>query len=163
MKNKIHLSSRIFLINKKYKKKEYYHYIKDPDNIITIPVLKNKKFILVCQKREPINKINYEFPSGWVDKKEKPIDSASRELLEETGYKTLLKPKKILTLFPDPGRLSKKMICYYSEKLEKVQKPEKGIKIIICDKEKIIQLIKNKKFNSASHIAAFFYYLLKKS
>ena len=55
------------------------------------------------------------------------------------------------------------MICYYSEKLEKVQKPEKGIKIIICDKEKIIQLIKNKKFNSASHIAAFFYYLLKKS
>ena len=98
-----------------------------------------------------------------VDQIKSKVLDKGLELLEETGYKTLLKPKKILTLFPDPGRLSKKMICYYSEKLEKVQKPEKGIKIIICDKEKIIQLIKNKKFNSASHIAAFFYYLLKKS
>ena len=93
MKKKVHLSSGIFLINKKYKKKEFYHYIKDPDNVMTIPKLKNKKFILVCQKREPINKRNYEFPSGWVDKGEKPVESASRELLEETGYKSLIKPK----------------------------------------------------------------------
>ena len=41
MKKKIHLSSSIFLINKKFKENEYYHYIQDPDNVITIPVLKN--------------------------------------------------------------------------------------------------------------------------
>ena len=98
MKKKIHLSSNIFLINKKFKKNEYYHYIQDPDNVITIPILKNKKFILVFQKREPINKKNYEFPSGWVDRNEKPIKSAVRELFEETGYKSLMKPKKFIIL-----------------------------------------------------------------
>ena len=123
----------------------------------------NKKFILVCQKREPINKRNYEFPSGWVNKGEKPVESASRELLEETGYKSLIKPKKLLTLFPEPGRLSKYMTCYYSNKLKKTTKPERGIKIIYCDKKKIIQLIKIGKFNSASHIAAFYYYLSNKN
>ncbi len=163
MKKKVHLSSGIFLINKKYKKKEFYHYIKDPDNVMTIPKLKNKKFILVCQKREPINKRNYEFPSGWVNKGEKPVESASRELLEETGYKSLIKPKKLLTLYPEPGRLSKYMTCYYSNKLKKITKPERGIKIIYCDKKKIIQLIKIGKFNSASHIAAFYYYLSNKN
>ena len=70
MKKKKLLSHRIFLINKKFKKKEYYHYLQSPDVVITIPILKNKKFIVVSQKREPINKTNFEFPSGLVDKNE---------------------------------------------------------------------------------------------
>ena len=163
MKKKIHLSSSIFLINKKFKKNEYYHYIQDPDNVITIPILKNKKFILVSQKREPINKKNYEFPSGWVDNNEKPIQSAARELFEETGYKSLMKPKKFMVLYPEPGRLNKKMICYYTTKLKKIGKPERSIKIIYSTKKQVIELIKKKKFNSASHISAFYHYLLNKN
>ena len=162
MKKKIHLSSKIFLINKKYKTNEFYHYIKDPNNVITIPILKNKKFVLVYQKREPINKKIYEFPMGWIEKGEKPINTAVRELLEETGYKSLTKPKKLFILYPDPGRLSKNIICYYTEQIIKVSKPEKGIKIIYCNKKKIIKLIKRNKFNSAAHISAFYHYLLKK-
>ena len=92
---------------------------------------------------------------------EKPIDSASRELLEETGYKSLVSPKKLLTLYPDPGRLSKSMICFFTKKLKKISKPENGIKITLCNEKKIIQLIQNGEFNSATHIAAFFYYLSK--
>jgi 8-oxo-dGTP pyrophosphatase MutT (NUDIX family) len=37
------------------------------------------KFILVCQRKIPINKKNYEFPSGGIDIGEQPVDSASRE------------------------------------------------------------------------------------
>ena len=137
MKKKINLSSRIFLVNKKFKKNEHYHFIKDPDNVITIPIIKDK-FILVYQRRIPINKKNYEFPSGWIDIGEKPVDSASRELLEETGYKSLISPKKILTLYPDPGRLSKSMICFFTKKLKKVSKPENGIKIALYGKKKLL-------------------------
>ena len=86
MKKKITLSHRIFLINKKYKKKEFFHYIKEPNNSLIIPVLNKKYFVLVIQKREPINKKNYEFPMGWIDKNELPIRAASRELLEETDH-----------------------------------------------------------------------------
>tara|TARA_B110000238_G_scaffold107660_1_gene117251 strand:+ start:1031 stop:1519 length:489 start_codon:yes stop_codon:yes gene_type:complete len=162
LKKKIHLSSRIYLINKKYKKNEHYHYIEDPNNVITIPIIKDK-YILVYQQKIPINKKNYEFPSGWIDIGEKTVDSASRELLEETGYKSLVEPKKMLTLYPDPGRLSKSMICFFTQKLKKISKPENGIKIALCSEKKIIKLIKSGKFNSATHIAAFFYYLSKKN
>lgn len=162
MKKKIYLSSRIFLINKKYRKNELYHYIQDPNNVIIIPILKNKKFVLVYQKREPINKKNYEFPMGWIEKGEKPIESAIRELLEETGYQSLIMPKKLLILYPDPGRLSRNIICYYTNRIIKVSKPEKGIKIKYCNKKKIIELIKKNKFNNAAHISAFYHYLLKK-
>ena len=163
MKKKIYLSSGISLINKKYKKNEHYHYIQEPNNVIIIPILKNKKFVLVFQKREPINKKVYEFPMGWVDNNESPIESAARELLEETGYQSLISLKKLFIFYPEPGRINKKMFCFYTNKIVKINKPEKGINIIFCTKKKIIQLIKKNKFNNASHIAAFYHYIIKKN
>ena len=163
MKKKIYLSSGISLINKKYKKNEHYHYIQEPNNVIIIPILKNKKFVLVFQKRVPINKKVYEFPMGWVDNNESPIESAARELLEETGYQSLIRPKKLFIFYPEPGRINKKMLCFYTNKIVKIDKPEKGISIIFCTKKKIIQLIKKNKFNNASHIAAFYHYIIKKN
>ena len=150
MKKKIYLSSGISLINKKYKKNEHYHYIQEPNNVIIIPILKNKKFVLVFQKRVPINKKVYEFPMGWVDNNESPIESAARELLEETGYQSLISPKKLFIFYPEPGRINKKMFCFYTNKIVKINKPEKGINIIFCTKKKIIQLIKKNKFNKAA-------------
>jgi len=160
LKKKIYLSSRVFLINKKYKKKEFYHYFKEPNNVILIPVIKNK-FLIVKQKREPINKKNYEFPMGWIDKGEAPIIASKRELLEETGYKTLSAPKKLMDYYADPGRGSRSCICYYSKKLKKVKKPEKNICIFFKSKKQIVNLIRSKKFNNASHIAAFYCYINK--
>tara|TARA_A100001011_G_scaffold360735_1_gene408253 strand:+ start:24 stop:509 length:486 start_codon:yes stop_codon:yes gene_type:complete len=154
------LSAGITLINKKFKKGEYYHYFEEPNNVIIIPKLKNY-FILVKQKREPINKKNYEFPMGWVDKGETPITASKRELLEETGYKTLMTPKKLLEYYADPGRGSRSCICYYSKKLKKIKKPEKNINIFLKSKKQIINLINTKKFNNASHIAAFYCYINK--
>ena len=160
MKYKRKLSTGITLVNKKYKKKEYYHYLQEPDNVIFIPVIGNK-FIVIKQKREPINKKNYEFPMGWVDKGESSITASKRELLEETGYKTLIKPKKLMNYYADPGRNSRSCICYFSKKLKKIQKPEKNISVFLKNKKKIINIIKSKKFNNASHIAAFYCYINK--
>ena len=59
MRKKINLSNRIVLINKKFKKKEFYHYFKTPNLSLVIHIYK-KKLIIVSQKRIPINKINYD-------------------------------------------------------------------------------------------------------
>jgi len=159
MKKKIYLSSGIYLINKKFKKNEYYHYFIEPNNVIVVPKFKDK-YIIVRQKREPINKMNYEFPMGWVDKNEKTINAAKRELAEETGYKSLDKPKKIKTFYADPGRGSRTCFCYYVDNLKRVPTPEKGIKIFFKTANQLIKMINNGKFNNASHIAAF-YLILK--
>ena len=160
MKKKIKLTSGVSLVNKKYKKKEFYHYIQEPNNVIIVPVIGNK-FLLVKQKREPINKKNYEFPMGWVDNGESFDEASKRELLEETGYMSLSKPTKILEFFPDPGRNSRKCVCFYTRSLKKIKKPEKNISVYLKNKKQIESLIKSKNFNNSSHLAAFYYCINK--
>ena len=135
MKN-IKLTNRISLINKKFKKKEFYHYLKTSNLSLVIPKIKDK-YIVVSQKRVPINKINYEFPSGIVEKKETTLQSAYKELKEETGYKSRSKLSKIITFYTEPGRLTTKITGYFTKDLIKISKPEKGIKIHLFNQSDI--------------------------
>ena len=160
MKSSINLSYDIKLKNKKFNKNEYYHYFTEPDNSLIIPILKNK-FLLVVQKRIPINKLNYEFPMGWIDKGESRLKACQRELLEETGYKSEVKPKKLVEFYADPGRGSRSCYCFYSRNIKKIKQPEKNINIFFKTKQEIFRLIKTKKFNNSAHIAAFLFLINK--
>ena len=158
MKN-LRLTKNIKLINKKFKK-EFYLFLKTSNLSIVIPKIKNK-YILVSQKRIPINQINFEFPSGIIEKHETALISAKKELIEETGYKSRSKLIKITTFYSEPGRLTTKITGFFCNNLIKISKPEKGIKIHIVSDHQIIKLIENGKFNNASHIGMYLFYKKK--
>ena len=103
MKN-INLTKNIKLINKPYKKKGYYHFLKTANLSLIVCEIKKDKFVVVSQKRVPVSKVTYEFPSGIIDKGENPLSAACREFYEETGYKISGTPKKIFTINCEPGR-----------------------------------------------------------
>ena len=55
---------------------------------MVFPLTKEKEVVMVRQYRHGVKKILLELPAGTYDKeKESPEKAASRELLEETGYK----------------------------------------------------------------------------
>jgi len=155
------LYTGIFLIEKKFNKNQTYYFLKTPNISIIIPRIKSK-FLVVSQKRLPINKITYEFPGGIVDKGSNPKKTALTELYEETGYKCIDKPKKLLSTYPDPGRLKCEYFIYYTDKLKKISVPEKGINLHLLSESEIIKLINKNKFSHACHGLAFFSYLNKK-
>ena len=159
MKN-LKLSNNINLINKKFKRNQYYHYLKTSNLSLVIPKIK-KNYILVSQKRIPINQINFEFPSGIIEKHETALISAKKELIEETGYKSRNKLKKITSFNTEPGRLTTRITGFFCDNLVKISKPEKGIKIHIVSEHQVIKLIENGKFNNASHIGMFLFYKKK--
>lgn len=57
------------------------------DVAMVVPATKEGKFILVKQYKHGANEIMVEYPAGYINKNEKPLDAARREILEETGYK----------------------------------------------------------------------------
>ncbi len=91
------------------KSKDYYFYDENETQVMVLPVINKKKFIFVKQYRKPLNKFTYEFPAGGcLDKTEKPLDAAIRELKEETGI-SIRKNKinKLNTVSANPQRQKK--------------------------------------------------------
>ena len=78
---------------------------------VMMPVDDGKRVLLVRQYRLPAEHFLWELPAGSVDEGEKPLQTAKRELKEETGYhaKTW---KKLISFFPSPGFLTEKMTIF---------------------------------------------------
>ena len=96
---------RVFSICESYSRSPYdelrtYTVIDACDWAIVVPVLETpqgKKFVMVRQWRHGSRDLSLEFPGGVFEPGENPQEAATRELLEETGYR--------------PGKI-KKIRCY---------------------------------------------------
>ena len=67
-------------------KRTVREYIKHPGAVAVLPLFDDGTVLLERQFRYPMHQVFIEFPAGKIDTNEDPLDSAKRELVEETGY-----------------------------------------------------------------------------
>jgi ADP-ribose pyrophosphatase len=75
-----------------------------------------KRLLLVRQYRLPAAKYLWELPAGTVDPGEKPLQTARRELIEETGYRARTW-RKLASFFVSPGYVEERMTIYLATDL----------------------------------------------
>ena len=120
------------------------------NSVIVIAITQNKEYIITIQNRIN-NKLIVEFPSGYIENNENPINAAKRELYEETGaIKTNIIPVATYKIN------SFSLLCYCEIlKIEKIPKNSEISKIILSDKlpnnmtyqdtfKKFFELVNNK-------------------
>lgn len=118
---------------------------KDGSASIIIPLTENGQTILVVQPRPSSSRgIGIEFPAGYIDEGESPLDAAIRELAEETGYEA----EEMIYLGEfdqDQGCSSAVNTAYLALNCKRVQEQnldrDEYIKYLECNFEDVLYLV----------------------
>lgn len=134
-----------------------YHSIALDDYVNVLAVTRDGEIPLVRQYRPALEGRSLELPGGLSDTGERPDVTASRELYEETGYRTTREPQLLGCLHPDSGRLENRLWCYFALEVEQdpLQRwhPEPGVEPVLMSGEKLKQAVVDGEFVHALHIA----------
>ena len=122
------------------------------------------KVLLVKQHRFPHGYI-LEIPAGTLEKGEKPIDCAYREIIEETGYEAK-KMTKLISYFPSVGYNKEEITIFVAsgtkKKFELKLDNDEFITVVKIDIKKLIGMIKSGKIIDSKTICAVMVYAAKK-
>jgi len=134
--------------------------ITHPGSVVVLPVLADGRIVMIRQYRHATRDFLWELVAGRMEKGETPRTGATRELMEETGYRAR-KYRVILDVFPTPGFLEERMFILLAEGLtlgEAHPEEDEKITVKIFTRTELERMIQRGRLRDAKTIAALLYY-----
>ena len=134
--------------------------ITHPGSVVVLPVLPDRRILLIQQYRHAAKQYLWELVAGRMDPGETPKVAAARELIEETGYRAE-RLRIFLDVFPTPGFLEERMFILLAEGLTAGEaQPEEDEKIIsrAYNRKQLEKMIRGGKLRDAKSVAGILYY-----
>lgn len=159
---------RFNVVQKVYQNEDGKTYVRDcvnpGDAAIILPIDENGNVVFIKQLREAIGEVCLELPAGMVDPGEEPIDTARRELEEETGI-IAGTVEHLISVYPSSGYTSEKIHIYYAkdfkEGKQKLDSTEHIESIERIPLDRCLELVKENYFKHASQNIAIMNYYFK--
>jgi ADP-ribose diphosphatase len=95
-------------------------YVKHPGSVAILPMLDDGRVCLIHSRRLTVEETLIEVPAGTREPDESPLETARRELVEETGYRAATFDE-LAAYFPSPGILSERMWIFVARGLAEGQ------------------------------------------
>lgn len=137
-------------------KKTIREIMEHPGAVAIVPLLSDKRVILIEQFRKAVERIILEIPAGKLERGETPLSCAKRELVEETGYQAG-KLKKIISFYPSPGFTTEIIHIFVATNLKRQYKKmnldeDEFLEIKIVKLNKAIEYIEQGKIKDSKTI-----------
>ena len=137
-------------------------YILHQGAVAVLPVLPNGDMIFVRQFRYPVNSVIYEVPAGKLEKGEDHLESAKRELSEETGY-TATEWHYLTSIVTTPGFTNETIHLYAATGLQRgAQHPDEDefLDIAVFSEKQVKDMIKRQEIYDSKTLAILYAYML---
>ncbi len=143
-----------------------YYILDYPTWITVLGITREGLFVLVRQYRHGNEKVAYELCAGVCDEGESPMESAKRELLEETGYGGG-KWKEWTVCSPNPGTHSNLNYCFLATDLVRLQDqqldPTEDISVHLLTYDEVVALLQEDGIIQAMHALPLWKYVALKN
>lgn len=91
-------------------------YVVHPGSVAILPLVDDDHLCLIRSRRLTVGQTLVEVPAGTRELGESPLETARRELAEETGYRAA-KWEELAQFYASPGILSERMHVYVASEL----------------------------------------------
>ncbi len=167
MSNEILFQSKLFRVEKTWQtgrsgNQLERHVIVHPGAVGILPLLDDGRVVLLRQYRVAVDAYLIELPAGTLEPGEPPIETAQRELIEETGY-TAAKMEPLLTFFSSPGILRERLHLFLATGLvpgETALEDGEDIELLIADWDEIRGMIARGEITDAKTLIGLQHYML---
>lgn len=113
----------VLLPDGKHARREY---VVHPGAALILPIFSDGSILLEWQYRYPVGMHCYELPAGKFEPGEPPLETAKRELLEETGYIAGLW-RELGPLYPNVGYSNERIDFFLARELSLTEaSPDEG-------------------------------------
>lgn len=140
-----------------------YYILEYPNWINVIAITKEGKFLFIYQYRHGLQQYFYELTAGVCDATDKsPLETAQRELLEETGYGKG-DWELLSVLSANPSTHTNLCYCYVATDAEKISEQHldaaEDLEVVELDLDEVKQLLLDDKIKQSLHAAPLWKYM----
>ena len=133
-----------------------------PDWVNVIAITKEGKFVMISQYRHALGETRFELVAGCTEEGETAMQSAQRELLEETGYGNG-NWQPFMVTSANPTNHNNRIYTFLATDVEPIteQNTEESedIEVHLMSRDEIVELLKNDEIMQCLHAAPLWKYL----
>lgn len=131
---------------------EEYYVLEYPDWVNVIAITQKGEFVMERQYRHGLQWTGYEICAGVCEKGETALESAQRELYEETGYGGGTWTK-LMTISPNTSTNTNLCHCFLAEGVEQIStqhlEPTEDISIELMSRDEVWSLLEHDEIRQA--------------
>jgi ADP-ribose pyrophosphatase len=134
--------------------------VRHPGAVVLLPLLHDGRICLIENYRASVQQTLIELPAGTREPGEEPLQTARRELAEETGYRAgHVEP--LATFFMSPGILDERMILYLATELQPgpaTLDAGEDIRTLLSTWDEALAMVRDGRIRDAKSMLGLLYY-----
>ena len=134
--------------------------VRHPGAVTVLPLLDDGRLCFVRNYRVAVERALIELPAGTLEPGEDPVESARRELAEETGYRAE-HIEHLATFYMSPGILDERMHLYLATGLEPGPtdfEPGEDIQPLLATWQDALEMARDGRIQDSKTLVGLLYY-----